>query len=327
MIEIGCNSYFTNSLVVDTLSIIIKSICDNEYKNDYVEESILNDIKSDVYIKEVLSSFKLNGLEFLEFLMYIDDFNDFEQFKKIILESDEAEYLYILSGYIVDKTYIDQLLNMENGLVSLFNKTEICSSILSFEMIIKNRESIVNRIIDYMKCMVTDSFISHYKNITKSDCKDIEMLSKMLSIKAPLEVSQDIMGKKFYNKGPYNKFIFIHSSFITRKCIRYFKHDQILVYSSLADTMNSEEIANVLRVISDATRFQIIDSLSENNSFTGKELSEKLKLSKPTISHHIDILKEAGLINEERNKNSKLYSLNYKRMNDFIRVFSDKFKR
>ena len=78
MIEIGCNSYFTNSLVVDTLSIIIKSICDNEYKNDYVEESILNDIKSDVYIKEVLSSFKLNGLEFLEFLMYIDDFNDFD---------------------------------------------------------------------------------------------------------------------------------------------------------------------------------------------------------------------------------------------------------
>ncbi|WP_154530223.1 ArsR/SmtB family transcription factor [Inconstantimicrobium porci] len=67
--------------------------------------------------------------------------------------------------------------------------------------------------------------------------------------------------------------------------------------------------------------------MSENNSFTGKELSEKLNLSKPTISHHIDILKEAGLINEERNKNSKLYSLNYKRMNDFIRVFSDKFKR
>ena len=51
MIEIGCNSYFTNSLVVDTLSIIIKSICDNEYKNDYVEESILNDIKPDVFVK------------------------------------------------------------------------------------------------------------------------------------------------------------------------------------------------------------------------------------------------------------------------------------
>jgi predicted transcriptional regulator len=58
----------------------------------------------------------------------------------------------------------------------------------------------------------------------------------------------------------------------------------------------------------------------------GKDLAEKLGLSKATVSHHIEQLKETGFINEERNKNSKFYSINSASVDKFLDYLSSKLK-
>ena len=54
----------------------------------------------------------------------------------------------------------------------------------------------------------------------------------------------------------------------------------------------------ILKALGDTTRFQIIALLAEN-SLSSTQLSERLALTKATVSHHVHILREAGLLDEE----------------------------
>jgi len=54
----------------------------------------------------------------------------------------------------------------------------------------------------------------------------------------------------------------------------------------------------ILKALGDTTRFQIIAMLAES-SLSSTQLSARLSLTKATVSHHIHILREAGLLDEE----------------------------
>ncbi len=63
------------------------------------------------------------------------------------------------------------------------------------------------------------------------------------------------------------------------------------------------------RALGDPTRRGIINLLKERN-LTPSEILEKINISQPTLSHHLDILKRAGLIDGEREGQYIRYSLN-----------------
>lgn len=61
-----------------------------------------------------------------------------------------------------------------------------------------------------------------------------------------------------------------------------------------------EESREVFIAFGDHYRQEIIIILGEEKTLTVKELSERLQLSRPTTSHHIKILKNAGLLGERK---------------------------
>lgn len=63
------------------------------------------------------------------------------------------------------------------------------------------------------------------------------------------------------------------------------------------------------KAISDPTRRQILDHLAKKNLSAG-EIADSFHLTKATISHHLAVLKEAGLILDERKGQFIIYSLN-----------------
>lgn len=80
---------------------------------------------------------------------------------------------------------------------------------------------------------------------------------------------------------------------------------------ALGDSDDSEsdtDIALVFRALGDATRFALV-SLIGRQPRTSIELARLLSVSKPTISHHIHILRSAGLIREMEFGGSVLLSL------------------
>ena len=66
---------------------------------------------------------------------------------------------------------------------------------------------------------------------------------------------------------------------------------------------------DVFKALSDPTRREILDRLKEKD-LTAGEIADYFSISKPSISHHLTILKIAGLITQEKKGQFIYYSLN-----------------
>ncbi|MGA9227848.1 MAG: autorepressor SdpR family transcription factor [Mesobacillus sp.] len=63
------------------------------------------------------------------------------------------------------------------------------------------------------------------------------------------------------------------------------------------------------KALSDPTRRKILDLLKERD-LTAGEIADHFNISKPSISQHLKLLKHAGLIQDEKQGQFIIYSLN-----------------
>lgn len=66
---------------------------------------------------------------------------------------------------------------------------------------------------------------------------------------------------------------------------------------------------NLFKALNDPTRRNILQMLQERDLSAG-EIANEFDISKPSISHHLDILKQAQLISGERDGQFIRYSIN-----------------
>ena len=68
------------------------------------------------------------------------------------------------------------------------------------------------------------------------------------------------------------------------------------------------------KAIADNTRREILVYLSKGDTVAG-EIANKFNISKPAISNHLKILKEADLVNEKKVKQNRIDSVNKNQVN------------
>jgi DNA-binding transcriptional ArsR family regulator len=73
----------------------------------------------------------------------------------------------------------------------------------------------------------------------------------------------------------------------------------------------------IFKALNDETRRRIIELLKERDMNAG-EIADKFNISKPSISHHLELLKRADLINGEKQGQFIVYSLNTSILEDLI---------
>ncbi|HEX9510681.1 MAG TPA: autorepressor SdpR family transcription factor [Puia sp.] len=67
---------------------------------------------------------------------------------------------------------------------------------------------------------------------------------------------------------------------------------------------------NILfKALNDQTRREILELLQEKDRTAG-EIADHFTISKPSISHHLDLLKQAGLVESVKEGQFIYYSLN-----------------
>lgn len=74
---------------------------------------------------------------------------------------------------------------------------------------------------------------------------------------------------------------------------------------------------SLFKALNDETRRKIIELLKEKDMNAG-EIAERFNISKPSISHHLDILKIADLITSEKKGQFIEYSLNTSILEDLL---------
>ena len=74
---------------------------------------------------------------------------------------------------------------------------------------------------------------------------------------------------------------------------------------------------SLFKALNDETRRKIIELLKDKDMNAG-EISDEFNISKPSISHHLDILKRANLITSEKKGQFIEYSLNTTILEDLM---------
>jgi DNA-binding transcriptional ArsR family regulator len=83
--------------------------------------------------------------------------------------------------------------------------------------------------------------------------------------------------------------------------------------------------ALALAALGDPTRRAIFERLSDHPSAVG-ELAQLLPVSRPAVSQHLKVLKDAGLVTDQRDGNRRIYRLDPNgigELRDYLNTFWD----
>ncbi len=81
---------------------------------------------------------------------------------------------------------------------------------------------------------------------------------------------------------------------------------------------------DAFKALADPTRREIL-KLLRRREMTAGELAEHFDMSKPSVSHHFSVLKQADLISSRREGQQIHYSLNTTAMEDLLAIIWDLF--
>jgi len=73
--------------------------------------------------------------------------------------------------------------------------------------------------------------------------------------------------------------------------------------------VNLKKVAGFYKALGDETRLKIIEMMSDYEMCVC-EIIDRLKMSQPAVSHHLKILKNAGIVQDSREGKWIYYSLN-----------------
>ena len=78
------------------------------------------------------------------------------------------------------------------------------------------------------------------------------------------------------------------------------------------------EYALVFKAISDETRLRIINMLSYESEMCACNILDEFSISQPTLSYHMKILSDSGLVNARRDGAWMKYTINKERANEAL---------
>lgn len=80
-------------------------------------------------------------------------------------------------------------------------------------------------------------------------------------------------------------------------------------------------MGDVWNALADPSRRKILELLTKGEMTAG-EIADNFKMAKPSISHHLGILKNAGLIDGEKKGQNIIYTINTTVFQDLMRAFA-----
>lgn len=76
----------------------------------------------------------------------------------------------------------------------------------------------------------------------------------------------------------------------------------------------------LFKALNDPTRREILELLKKSD-LTAGEIADYFNISKPSISHHLDLLKQAGLVDSVKDGQFVNYSINTTVLDEIVKWF------
>lgn len=268
----------------------------------------------------------LSGLGFIEFLLEYN-MKDFrlEQFYEYLKKLPKERFL---SKFLQEpKEKIRKIMSSEQEQILYYQeKPECFQSYFSVEILFQKTEWLLETYFRFVQELATKQAEKYLSGQEPQILNWKDRIAQGVQKEGPLHYSEIIMGKSFYNRGPYKNVYFMPSVFMPMMACRWFGEDQILMFDGIRwDNPGSSKMADMLKMLGDKTRYRILVLLKERVRLSGVEIAESMNLSTSTVSHHMTQLKNSGLINEESAGNTKYYSVNEYSIKNCIDILGKTF--
>lgn len=243
-------------------------------------------------------------------------FHDVEVFIKEVSTSNDRDFLYHFFGESISGSLLEELIKNPEILMSKeatiwWETTEQKTTVIE---ILKNlpsfRKNLSSLLINVYQ---SETFQDELKKRSKVAQQTIDKVKSMEM--EPLALAQYIMGKTFRRISAYQIYYFIPSYFFSKSRMRIFDSNScIVIYGVDAPIIDyrekSAELELQLKALSDRNRLMILRMLSTNKEY-GAKIAEYLGITTATVSHHLELLKKAGLVKEEKVGNIKYFSYDH----------------
>jgi ArsR family transcriptional regulator, arsenate/arsenite/antimonite-responsive transcriptional repressor len=88
----------------------------------------------------------------------------------------------------------------------------------------------------------------------------------------------------------------------------------------------TDEMIRLLDGVRDPNRIEIIFLLGRSGSMNVNDITAQFHISRPAISHHLKVLKDAGIVQSEKIGQEIYYHLERKVLVNSLREFADAFE-
>lgn len=88
--------------------------------------------------------------------------------------------------------------------------------------------------------------------------------------------------------------------------------------------LNTKQIEKISKALGDSHRLKILQHISSKGGWGQcSEIQEESSLAQPSISHHIKVLMEAGLIEAEKEGRNHKYNLNEGLLKEYTKSITE----
>lgn len=303
-----------NSPVIELICAVhlLTDAAHHQYEIKWAEEVLSSFSEEEMKALDTLKLFPAGGMNMLNLILESEELTSIGRFIEYVEQLDLLDFYFLLLNEEIDKTKIQKAFTDKKERYRIQEKikwiVEESELMAFFENPLKVKN---NTVLTYRTIMNRDFYakLERCREKMEAGIQYVEGFNGKDSIESILEKISGRPRKLFAGYKEYN---IIPSYFVSpQRCIRIFSGDRIYVVFDCRVTRDKreallDELSTILKVIDDKSRMEILRLLMNNKSY-GKALSDLVGISTPTVSHHLDILKQAGFVKEEKIRNIKYF--------------------
>lgn len=283
----------------------------HQFELKWAEDMLASFSDEDKKALEIVKLFPANGIELLNFVLDSGELLDMDAFLKHIENSDDVDFFYYILNEDIEKSKISRAFVEVKERYKIQEKIKWLIEDKELMDFFQNYSDIKKKTVSLLKTIINRGFAEKLQKSRERMEEGIEYIKNFLGKDAIDSALEKISGRprKFFSG--FREYNIIPSYFVSPRFIRVFSGDKLYVVFDCRVTRDKtqamlDELSTILKVIDDKSRLEMLKILVNSKSY-GKAIADVIGISTPTVSHHLDILKQAGFVKEEKIRNIKYF--------------------
>ncbi|NLM43949.1 MAG: winged helix-turn-helix transcriptional regulator [Clostridiales bacterium] len=294
----------------------------HQYEIKWAEEMLSILDEEELEALQSIKHYPAGGIEFLNYVLETRELFNIENFIDYIANSDEIDFFFYLLNENIDKEKISDAFNDKNHRYKIQEKIKWIVENDTLMYFFDNPKEIKDKAVRILYAVYRNGFNNKLEQAMDKLEEGITYVNSFIGKDSIEVVLEKITGKPKRVFNGYEEYYIIPSYFVSPRLIRIYSDNKLYMVIDCRFTRDKreallDEISSLLKVIDDKSRMEILRILVNNRSY-GKALSDIIGISTPTVSHHLEILKRAGLVKEEKIRNIKYFSADKDRLKKII---------